>query len=42
MMLILNSIQISTVWSQAYHLGLSEMLVTYYSMPGFVGYFPYG
>ena len=41
-MLILNSIKISTLWSQAYHLSLTEALDHYYKLPGFVGYFPYG
>lgn len=41
-MLILNSVQISNMWSQAYHLTMIEMLSDYYNLKGFVGYFPYG
>lgn len=41
-MLILNSIKISTMWSQAYHLSLTELLDDYFNLSGFVGYFPYG
>jgi len=41
-MLILNSIRISNLWSQAYHLTLIEMLNSYYNLGGFVGYLPYG
>ena len=40
--MILNSVQISNLWSQAYHLTLIEMLNGYYNLNGFVGYFPYG
>jgi hypothetical protein len=42
LMLILNSIQISNVWSQAYHLSLTQMLDNYFNLPGFVGYLPWG
>eukprot|EP01032_Pedospumella_encystans_P007663 gene7663-9168_t len=42
LMLILNSVRISNLWSQAYHLTLIEMLNGYYNLNGFVGYFPYG
>ena len=40
--LILNSLRISTMWSQAYHLTLTQMLDDYYKLPGFVGYLTYG
>jgi hypothetical protein len=42
MMLIMCSIKISTVWSQAYHLTLTGLLDVYYNLPGYVGYVPYG
>lgn len=42
MMLILNSIRISHLWSQAYHHKLTEMLDTYFDLSGFTGYLPYG
>jgi hypothetical protein len=42
LMLILNSIQISNIWSQAYHLSLTQMLDNYFNLPGFVGYLPWG
>ena len=42
LMLILTSIRISSVWSQAYHLELVEMLDGYYDLNGLVGFFPYG
>lgn len=42
LMLVLNSVRISNMWSQAYHLTLIEMLNSYYNLNGFVGYFPYG
>lgn len=42
MLLIIASVQISNIWSQAYHLTLSEMLFSYYDSSGFVGHFTYG
>jgi hypothetical protein len=42
MVLILTSIKVSAMWSQAYHMKLRELLDTYFDQPGFVGYLPFG